>query len=66
MQMLIAVTVLSGAGILFAGYFSLPELASIRANGFGANGLGFPTCVYGGIVFIAVFVIAVLALRAGR
>lgn len=65
-QMLGTVAILSGAGTLFAAYFTIPEMPLILAEGVGAYMLGLPTCAYGLLAFIAVFVISLLALQRGR
>lgn len=62
-RVLRAVLTISGAGILFAGYFTLGELPRIFSDGISAYVLGLPTCAYGLIVYLAIFVIALLARR---
>lgn len=48
----------SGLGILFASYFTIPEIVHI-AQGTKSYTLGLPTCAYGLIFFVAIFVIAI-------
>jgi len=56
---------LSIAGMLFSGYLSYTELtAKVCALGSGCSMLGgFPTCVYGFVMYTAVFIISILGLR---
>ncbi|MBI5457828.1 hypothetical protein HY971_03855 [Candidatus Kaiserbacteria bacterium] len=58
-----ALKVVSGAGIIFAGYFTLQELPRLFAGGLSAYVLGLPTCAYGLLVYIAIFCIAFAAHR---
>lgn len=60
---LYALSVVSGAGIIFSGYFTLQELPKLAAEGLAAYALGLPTCAYGLLVYIAIFVIALAAHR---
>ncbi len=48
----------SGLGILFASYFTIPEIIHI-VQGTKSYTLGLPTCAYGFIFFVAIFVIAI-------
>lgn len=52
-------TALSALGILFAGYFTVPELQKLFFGGGGLYGLGLPTCAYGLIFYILVFVLSI-------
>lgn len=63
--MLGSILALSGTGVLFAGYFTVPEVASILTEGLPGYTLGLPTCSYGLLVFLGVFGIA-LAERMQR
>jgi hypothetical protein len=63
-KVLRSVLAVSGAGILFAGYFTLRELPQIFTGGISSYVLGLPTCAYGLIVYIAMFAIALTAWRA--
>ncbi len=60
---LTALSIVSGAGIIFAGYFTSLELPKFFAEGFSAYLLGLPTCAYGLLVYIAIFVISWAAHR---
>jgi len=57
------ITVVSGLGILFAGYFTVPEIGKL----FSATGtdysLGLPTCAYGLVFYIIIFILSVLYLK---
>lgn len=55
--------VVSFAGILFAGYFTLGELPVLFAQGLGVYVLGLPSCAYGLLVYIAIFLLALTAKR---
>lgn len=46
-------------GILFAGYYVIGELATFAKTGFQAGTLVLPTCAYGLIFYMLVFVVAV-------
>lgn len=46
----------SALGIIFAGSFTLGELPKLWAEGLGAYLLGLPTCAYGLVVYLAIFV----------
>ncbi|QQG38246.1 MAG: hypothetical protein HYS26_01700 [Candidatus Kaiserbacteria bacterium] len=59
-----ALVAVSGVGVLFAGYFTLLETPVLFKEGIYAYVLGLPTCAYGLLVFAAIFVIALLALRS--
>lgn len=59
------VAFVSFLGILFAGYFAVAEIAAwFGPAGVTLYALGLPTCVYGLIFYVAIFVIALRALRA--
>ena len=60
------VVVISGAGILFAGFFTLKEMPQLFVNGMSAYLLGLPTCAYGLLVYTAIMVLAVRALMQER
>lgn len=54
-----AVRIISGVsllGILFAGYFTLGEVSTIFSKGFSVFLLGLPTCAWGLIVYILIFI----------
>ena len=55
---------LSVAGMLFSGYLSYTELVRGSCALDGCSNLGgIPTCVYGFVMYLAVFVISMLGLR---
>jgi len=56
--MLQGVLSVSFLGILFAGYFTVKELATLFDRGFSEYVLGLPTCAYGLVVFVAIFAVA--------
>lgn len=57
---------ISFAGILFAGYYSTIELSSLMIGDISGFLLGLPTCAYGFIMYIAIFCVALAALRQDR
>ncbi len=63
------ILIISVAGLLFSGYLSYTELfagycgASELGMGSCTSIVSIPACVYGFIMYLAVFVIAVLGLR---
>lgn len=60
------ISIVSFGGILFSGYLSYGELTgqalSCPASAGISNILGIPVCVYGLIMYIVVFTVAVLGL----
>ncbi|MFA6446524.1 MAG: hypothetical protein WCW14_04745 [Candidatus Paceibacterota bacterium] len=57
------ITVVSVLGIIFAGYFTIPEV-TLLINGAKSNyGLGLPTCAYGLIFFIAIFIVSIFGYK---
>jgi len=65
---LTAIFCISIAGILFSGYLSYFELFRkvCPVGGGCSNLLGLPVCVYGLGMYIAVFVISLLGLKAKK
>ncbi len=57
--MLIITTVVSGMGILFAGYFTIPEIQKLISGADTNYSLGLPTCSYGLIFFIIIFIFSI-------
>jgi len=58
------ILVISIVGILFSGYLSYSELLKgFCALGTCSNVWGIPACVYGFIMYLVVFVIALLGLK---
>jgi hypothetical protein len=55
---------ISFAGILFAGYFTVEELIGFLAGGVVRYTLILPTCAYGLIFYVAIFVLS--RMKAGR
>lgn len=50
---------ISFLGILFAGYFTIGELPVLFERGLSAFMLGLPTCSYGLILYILLFILAI-------
>jgi uncharacterized membrane protein len=58
---------ISIAGILFSGYLSYGELtAKVCPLGGCSYVLGLPTCVYGLVMYLAVFIISVMGLKSKK
>jgi uncharacterized membrane protein len=61
---LIVILILAIAGLLFSGYLSYSELfKSTCALGSCTSVSGVPACVYGFIMYLALFIIALIGLR---
>jgi hypothetical protein len=56
----VMVLVISGLGILFAGYFTLKELPILLSRGFGAYFFGLPTCTLGLLFYLFIFGLALV------
>jgi len=66
-QSLKAIFGISIAGMLFSGYLSYGELmAGSCPLGGCAYILGLPSCVYGFIMYLAVFIIAYIGFRSRK
>lgn len=52
-------SLISFLGILFAGYFTLPELKSLLTGTGGLYSLGLPTCAYGLIFYMIIFILSI-------
>ncbi|MFH1047525.1 MAG: hypothetical protein V1738_04435 [Patescibacteria group bacterium] len=50
---------LSSLGILFSGYFAVPEII-VFVRGKSSYMLGLPTCAYGLFFYIAIFVVTIV------
>lgn len=50
-------------GVLFSGYYAFQEIFNPICGNVCVYKLGLPTCVYGFVVFVAVFVCVILARR---
>jgi len=61
-----AILLISVAGMLFSGYLSYSELfLGVCAVGKGCSLLlGIPSCVYGFVMYLIIFIIALLGLRS--
>lgn len=53
-------SIVSSAGILFAGTYVLEEVLQTFPEGFTATMLGLPTCAYGLIFFVLVAIVAIM------
>ena len=53
-----AIAWISFLGILFAGYFTIPEIGTLL-SGSSNYSLGLPTCAYGLVFYIIIFILAV-------
>jgi uncharacterized membrane protein len=60
------ILVLAIAGMLFSGYLSYTELfrGTCAAGGGCSNIGGLPTCLYGFMMYLIVFIIAILGVKA--
>ncbi len=56
-------SLVSLAGVLFAGYLTIGEIIPWFTTGVKLYNLGLPTCSYGLVFFVAVFVLSALTLR---
>ncbi len=62
---LLVILIISIAGLLFSGYLSYSELFNATCPFGGcSNLLGLPTCVYGFVMYLAVFIITLLGLTS--
>jgi len=59
----IMLRIVSGLGILFAGYFTVGELPTLFSGGLGAFVLGLPTCAWGLLMYIAIFIFTFFTTR---
>jgi len=59
---------ISIAGLLFSGYLSFSEfIMGICPLGGGCgNLLGLPVCIYGFVMFLAIFVVSILGLMKSK
>ena len=70
-QALQTILVISFIGLMFSGYLSYQELfaGTVRpcpAPGAPGTVLGYPACIYGFFMYLAVAIVSALGLRAGR
>lgn len=56
-QVVKAHLIISSAGILFATYFTIPEIDRLM-SGTSNYALGLPTCAYGLVFYIIIFILA--------
>ncbi len=54
---------ISFLGILFAGYFTIPEIGILLSGVDAGYSLGLPTCAYGLIFYIIIFIITAQYLK---
>jgi len=57
----IFILVISSLGILFIGYFTVKEVSILLEKGFNAYFFGLPTCAFGLIFFIAIFIVNLIS-----
>lgn len=50
--------IISGLGIIFASYFTIPEIVRL-VNGNSTYSLGLPTCAYGLVFYALVFILVI-------
>lgn len=62
------ILVISVAGLLFSGYLSYGELVEkVCPLGGGCSSLlGFPTCLYGFVMYLAIFVSSLIGLKSKK
>ena len=53
------IVVVSGVGILFAGYFTIPEIGKLFSGVNAGYSLVLPTCAYGLLFYIIIFILSV-------
>jgi len=60
------ILIISIAGMLFSGYLSYTELfrGTCAIGGGCSNIAGIPTCLYGFAMYLLVFIVAILGLKA--
>ncbi|MFA6520494.1 MAG: hypothetical protein WCT44_02715 [Candidatus Paceibacterota bacterium] len=59
-------TTISALGILFAGYFTIPEIQKLLSNTETGYSLGLPTCAYGLVFYLLIFILSLSYLRKGE
>ncbi len=58
---------ISIAGMLFSGYLSYGELIKgVCSLGGCSSKLGLPVCVYGFVMYLAVFIISIIGLKSKK
>ena len=58
-----AIAYISFLGILFAGYFTVPEIKLLFSGTDTGYSLGLPTCTYGLVFFVIIFIVAIRHLK---
>ena len=58
--------VVSFLGILFAGYFTIPEIGYMLSGSAPRYALGLPTCAYGLVFYALVFALSLIYLKKNR
>ena len=53
------ITTVSAIGILFAGYFTIPEIGKLLSGAKTGYTLGLPTCAYGLIFYVIIFILSI-------
>lgn len=53
------ISAVSGLGILFAGYFTVPEIGSLMSGADTGYTLLLPTCAYGLVFYVIIFILSV-------
>jgi len=53
------ITAISVLGILFAGNFTIPEIERLFSGAHTGYTLGLPTCAYGLIFYVFIFIISI-------
>ena len=59
------ISLVSLLGILFASYFTIPEIGKLIA-GITNYSLGLPTCSYGLIFFVLIFIISIFGIKGKK
>ena len=63
------IAIISAIGVLFSGYLTITEIAkacsgtTCSVGGGCTQILGLPTCAYGLLMYLAVFIIALLGIK---
>jgi hypothetical protein len=57
------VTTISSLGIIFAGYFTIPEIWKLLSGEHTGYTLGLPTCAYGLVFYIIIFIFSIRHLK---
>jgi uncharacterized membrane protein len=61
------ILIISIAGLLFSGYLSFNELIKNSCPLGGCSNLfGVPVCVYGFVMYLVIFIIAILGLKSKK